>query len=129
MTAEAEKTTEKFEPSQKQAEILSFYQSRGYDCTKGEACESVGIDPRTFWNWEHADDFSAWWAEEAKRWCNRQMPSVLANLQRSGGERFKKGDRKPDAALLKLALERFDPGYQPKQKTDADVNIKVVIGD
>jgi hypothetical protein len=97
-------------------------QERRYACTVVAAAKAVGVTKQAYYEWHRTPAFRAWWNEQLERWMAEQKHRVLATLLGGATERFqnsgKEPDAKPDAALVKLFLERFDAGYAPRQRKE-----------
>jgi hypothetical protein len=59
-----------------------------------------------------------WWIAEASKFFGRDLPKVLQNLRSGAAAVFDKDTPKPDSALVKLFLERFDADYKPKSASE-----------
>lgn len=115
-------------PTANMTALLNYLQERDYNASVIEACQQVGITRQAYYQWFDNPEFVAWWSRELNGHMTRRVTQVYGQLAAAACERFAGGkdpDPKPDAALIKLFLERFDEGYAPKERKEISGTVAV----
>ena len=108
----------KWEPTDCQRALLKVYQDADYQISVTDACSKAGINRVTYYAYWETAGFREWWIAEASKFFGRDLPKVLQNLRSGAAAVFDKDTPKPDSALVKLFLERFDADYKPKSASE-----------
>lgn len=133
-----DETVTGWQPSESQSALASHMMAHDYDVTIDSACNAVGISRQTYYRWMENEDYAEWWNTKRRRHFAARLSIVHAKVYKAAVTEYKGGkdpDPKPDAALMKLALEVFDDNYQPgsrvkhsgevAHKVDATVEVKL----
>ena len=117
-----------WEPNDLQRRLLTVLQASDYELSVTDACVGAEISRRVYYDWFDHPEFVQWWRAQAERHFVLRLPRVLANLASGAVQEFAGGknpDPKPDAALIKLFLERFDKEYAQKSQTTVTARVQV----
>lgn len=114
---EQEKKKKGLTPKQKQAlELLTCGKGLSYK----EIAETVGINPKTLWDWRNAPDFTHF--QEALQKLNDERWLATVDAARAAALKLcADGNQKMVEFVLK------NEGYNPTHKVEADVNADVII--
>jgi len=81
-----------------------------------------------YYRWMDDQGFRDWWKGHADRYMVLGLVDVIANLREGATKKFAGGKERPDAALVKLYLERFDRDYLPKSRQELTGKDGVTLG-
>jgi hypothetical protein len=113
MRTMAERALTDWRPNDNQTAALAFAQEHDYAHTVVDLCKAVGISREAWYLWTRQEAFRAWWDRELDHWAHLQRSRIYSAMlaAAAGGKMPGRGDRR-------LWLERFDPEYAPRQRTE-----------
>jgi hypothetical protein len=112
-------TRTRFNPTSEMQAALKAFQDADYGCTVEEGMTAAGMSRRTFYDWhEMQEGFSVWWNDRAEAHFAKRLPKIMKNLTRASEGEYSRADKKADAALIRLFLERFDKGFVPRSRQE-----------